>query len=146
MRALVSASWTIRSAWRPIASGTAARSPRRTSACRSIPAARDSSSNPGSAASVGWGGCGASPSAPVAQHADHGAQVLERLVGAGADHSSGTRDLLGRGVRAKLQRAGVQAQQRDPVGQHVVHLARDARALGVADLLDAQLLLGLGVT
>ena len=64
---------------------------------------------------------------------------------AGADHRGGARDLLGRGVRAELQRAGVQAQQRDPVGQHVVHLARDARALGVADLLDAQLLLGLGV-
>ena len=28
--------------------------------------------------------------------------------------------------------------------EHVVHLARDPRALGVADLLDAQLLLGLG--
>ena len=73
-------------------------------------------------------------------------QVLERLVCAGADHCGRARDLLGRRVRAELQRAGVQAQQRDPVGQHVVHLARDARALGVADLLDAQFLLGLGMT
>ena len=103
---------------------------RATSACRRMPAARDSSSSAGSAASVGCGGCGASPSAPVAQHADHRAQVLERLVRAGADHRGGARDLLGRRVRAELQRAGVQAQQRDPVGEHVVHLARDPRALG----------------
>src|SRR5690349_20774392 len=64
LRALVSASWTILSAWRPIASGTAARSGRPTSACTRIPAARDSSSSPGSAASVGWGGCGPWPSVP----------------------------------------------------------------------------------
>ena len=64
---------------------------------------------------------------------------------AGADHCGRARDLLGQRVRAELQRAGMQAQQRDPVGQHVVHLARDARALGVADLLEAQLLLGLGM-
>ena len=78
----------------------------------------------------------------VAQQADHRAQVLERLVGAGADHGGGARDLLGRRVGPELERAGVQAQQRDPVGEHVVHLARDARALGVAGLLDEQLLLG----
>jgi hypothetical protein len=65
------------------------------------------------------------------------------LVRAGADHRGCARDLLGRRVRAELQRASVQAQQRDPMREHVVHLARDARALGVADLLDAQLLLGL---
>ncbi len=64
---------------------------------------------------------------------------------AGADHCGRARDLLGRRVRAELQRAGMQAQQRDPVGQHVVHLARDPRALGEARLLDAQVLLGLGM-
>jgi len=37
----------------------------------------------------------------------------------------------------------VQAEQRDPVREHVVHLARDPGALGVADLLGAQLLLRL---
>ena len=111
-----------------------------------MPAARDSSSSAGSAASVGWGGCGGSPSVAVAQQADHGAQVLERLVRAGADHAGGARDLLGRRVGAELQRAGVQAQQRDPVREHVVHLARDPRPLGVAGLLDAQLLLGPGAT
>ena len=47
--------------------------------------------------------------------------------------------------RAVGQGAGVQAQQRDPVGEHVVHLAGDPGALGVAGLLDEQLLLGLGV-
>jgi hypothetical protein len=80
---------------------------------------------------------------PVAKQADHGAEVLERLVGAGADHRGGPCDLLGRRLRAELERAGVQAQQRDPVGEGVVHLARDAGALGVPDLLDAQLLFSL---
>ena len=65
----------------------------------------------------------------LAQHADHLAQVLERLVGARADHAGRARDLLRRRVGAELQRARVHAQQRDPVGEHVVHLARDARAL-----------------
>jgi hypothetical protein len=80
---------------------------------------------------------------PVAQQADHRAQVFECLVCAGADDRGGARDLLGRRVRAKLKRAGVHAQQRDPVAEHVVHLTRDARALRVAQLLDTQLLFGL---
>ena len=63
---------------------------------------------------------------------------------AGADHGSGARDLFWRRVRPELEHAGVQAEQRDPVREHVVHLTRDPGALGVADLLDAQLLLCLG--
>jgi hypothetical protein len=43
----------------------------------------------------------------------------------------------------ELEGAGVQGQQRDAVGEDVVHLARDAQALGLARLLDAQALLGL---
>ena len=54
------------------------------------------------------------------------------------------RDLLRRRVGPELQRAGVQAEQRDPVREHVVHLARDPGALRAARLLDPQLLLGLG--
>ena len=64
---------------------------------------------------------------------------------AGADHRGRVRDLLRRRLRPELQRAGMQAQQRDPVGEHVVHLARDPGALCVAGVLDEQLLLGPGV-
>ena len=64
---------------------------------------------------------------------------------AGADHRGRARDFLGRCVRPELQRAGMQAQQRDAVGEHVVHLARDPGALGIAGLLDEQLLLRRGV-
>ena len=64
---------------------------------------------------------------------------------AGADHRGGPGDLFRRRVGAELERAGVQAQQRDPMREDVVHLPRDPRALRVPDLLDAQLLLGLGV-
>jgi hypothetical protein len=80
----------------------------------------------------------------LAQHADHLAQVLERLVGARAHHAGRARDLLRRRVGAELEGARVHAQQRDPVGEHVVHLARDAGALVGLRLLHAHLLLGLG--
>ena len=79
----------------------------------------------------------------LAQHADDVAQLLERGVRAGADDARRLGDLLGGGVGVELERAGVQAQQRDAVGQDVVHLARDPQALGLAGLLDAQALLGL---
>ena len=59
--------------------------------------------------------------------------------------AGGARDLLRRRVGPELQCAGVQAEQRDAVGEDVVHLACDPRPLGVPGLLDAQLLLGLGV-
>ena len=63
---------------------------------------------------------------------------------AGADHAGRAGDLLRRRVGPELERAGVQAEQRDPVREHVVHLARDPRPLVLARLLDPQLLLGLG--
>jgi len=47
-------------------------------------------------------------------------------------------------VDAVAERAGVHRDQRDPVSEHVVHLARDAGALGGAGLCDACLLLALG--
>ena len=50
-------------------------------------------------------------------------------VRAGPDHPGRPRDLRRRRVRAELQRPGVQAEQRDPVGQHVVHLPGDPGAL-----------------
>ena len=79
----------------------------------------------------------------LAQHADHLAQLLERRVRARADHRRGLGDLLGRRVAVELERPGVQAQERDAVGEDVVHLARDAQPLGLARLLDAQALLAL---
>ena len=79
----------------------------------------------------------------LAQHADHLAQLLHHRVRGGADHARGLGDLLRRRVGAELERARVQAQQRDAVGEHVVHLARDPAPLGLARLLDVQALLGL---
>jgi len=70
-----------------------------------------------------------------AQHADDLAQVLQRLVGALPDHPGGAGDLLGGGVRVVLQRAGVHAQQRQPVAEHVVHLPGDLPAGAVLGLL-----------
>jgi hypothetical protein len=83
----------------------------------------------------------------VAEHPDHAAQVVERVVRAGADDRGGAGDLVGCGrgaLRAELERPRVQRDEREAVGEDVVHLARDAGALVVARLLDAQLLLGLG--
>jgi len=65
-------------------------------------------------------------------------------VDARADHPGGTGELLGRSVRAVLERPGVGREQRKPVGEDVVHLAGDARTLGRARLGDAAGLLGLG--
>ena len=79
----------------------------------------------------------------LAQHADHLAQLLHDRVRGGADHARGLGDLLWRRVRTELERARVQAQKRDAVGEHIVHLARDPAPLGLARLLDVQALLGL---
>ena len=80
-----------------------------------------------------------------AQHVDDLAQVLERLVGARPHDRRRGRDLLRRPAGVDLERAGVQAQQRQAVGEHVVHLARDPRALARAGLAHAQVALGLGL-
>ncbi|RAO48847.1 hypothetical protein ONO86_02716 [Micromonospora noduli] len=79
-----------------------------------------------------------------AEHPDHLAQVLEGGVRAAPDHPGGPGHLVGRRVRAELQRTRVQAEQRDPMGQHVVHLPGDPGAFEVAGLGDPQLLLRLG--
>ena len=52
--------------------------------------------------------------------------------------------LLRREVWPNLQGAGVQREQRDPMGEHVVHLARDEGALGHPGTVGLQTLLGLG--
>jgi hypothetical protein len=46
--------------------------------------------------------------------------------------------------RADLEASGMQRQQRDPVGQDVVHLAGDPCALGHLRAVFVQTLVGLG--
>ena len=53
--------------------------------------------------------------------------------------------LLGAEVIPVGQRPGVHANQRDPVGQHIVHLPGDALAFGGLSLGDPQLLLPFGL-
>ena len=65
-------------------------------------------------------------------------------MGALPDHLGGAGDLLGRGVGPELQGAGVDAQQRQPVAEHVVHLAGDLVAGPLLGLLGPQVGLGLG--
>ena len=60
------------------------------------------------------------------------------------DHLGGAGDLLGRGVGAELQGAGVDAQQRQPVAEDVVHLAGDLVTGPLLGLLGPQMGLGLG--
>ena len=55
-----------------------------------------------------------------------------------------SRTCVRRQVRTHLEPAGVQRHQGDPVGEHVVHLARDPGPLGHPRLLLVQLLIGLG--
>ena len=62
-------------------------------------------------------------------------QLLERRLGALADHAGRLGDLLGRCVGVKLERAGVHGTAREAVGEHVVHLAGDPPPLGRAGLV-----------
>ncbi len=93
-------------------------------------------------------GCGARspPSARTrTQHAEHLAQVVHRLRGRSRRSAAAVaRTCAGRRVAADLEAAGVQGDQRHLVGEHVVHLAGDARPLAEPGLLGAQLPLGLG--
>jgi hypothetical protein len=108
-----------------------------------IPARRDSSTSAGTSGQRGLRRLGSGARGALAQHADDVAQLLQRGVRAGADHRRGLGDLLGGSVGVELERASVQAEQRDAMRQDVVHLAGDAQPLGLAGLLDAQARLGL---
>jgi hypothetical protein len=83
---------------------------------------------------VGEGRLGQLPDG-CAQDPDDLAQVLERLVGVLPDHLGGAGDLLGGGVGAELERAGVDAQQRQSVAEDVVHLPGDLVAGALLGLL-----------
>ena len=91
----------------------------------------------------GAGGVGSWPGL-LAEHSDHAAQLLECLAGGRAQQLGGLPHLLRRQVGPDLERAGVQRQQRDPVGEHVVHLAGDPGALGHPGPVLVQPLVGLG--
>ena len=81
---------------------------------------------------------------PLAEHADHVTQLLERLAGAGPDDAGGAAHLVGRQVRPHLETAGVQRDEGHPVREDLVHLPGDAGPLGMPRLLGEQPLLGLG--
>ena len=65
-------------------------------------------------------------------------RALTRITAAARAISSGEASGI------ELERAGVDAQQGDPVREHVVHLARDPRSFAELSLADAQVLLVLG--
>ena len=73
-------------------------------------------------------GCGASVllTGLLAEHPDHAAQLLEGLARRRAQELGGLPHLGRRQVGPDLQGSRVQRHQGDPVGEHVVHLARDA--------------------
>ena len=84
------------------------------------------------------------PARLFAEHPDHATQLLERLARGRAQQLGGLPHLLRRQIGPDLQAPGVQRHQRDPVGEHVVHLARDQGALGHPRTVGVQALLGLG--
>ena len=77
------------------------------------------------------------------QHADHVPQLLQRLVGRQPQQLGALPHLVGRQVTRNLERPGVQRDQGDAVGEHVVHLPRDARSLGEACTFGVEQLIGL---
>ena len=142
LRALVRLSWTIRNAFRPIEAGTSSSGTELDIRMRA-PARRSSSISASRSLSVGCGRSNGPGRVGVAEHAEDLPQVDERLVGVLLDHVRRPGGLLGCQVRPEGERAGVHRHQRDPVRQHVVHLAGDPRALVRASLRDPQRLLAL---
>ena len=98
--------------------------------------------------SVGCGVAGAgsvSPEAESSRSTPMTPRNSSRACWAVARSSSAvSRTSFARQVGTHLQATGVQRHQRDPVREHVVHLARDARALGQPGLVGEHPLLGLG--
>ena len=146
LRALVSPSWTIRYALRPTAAGTAAAVvERRLAAAPACPPPATPRPAPGRSASVGWGARARRRRRPrrAARRSPRRRScsawwALARITPAARATSSG--GASGRNSSAP----GVQAQQRDPVRQHVVHLPGDPGPFQLPGLRDPQLLLGLG--
>src|SRR4051794_7332605 len=101
-----------------------------------IPAERDSSTSAGIASSVGCGGPSgtSSRSTPITSRSSSSAAW-----GGGADDAGGLGHVCR--IRVELERARVDGEQRDAVGEDVVHLAGDAQPLRLARPLLAQALL-----
>ena len=96
----------------------------------SIPAARDSVDQRGQVGERRLRRLGPSPSAPSRSTPITSRRSCSAWCALARITPAASRDLLGRRVGAELERARVHAQQRDPVREHVVHLARDPRPLG----------------
>jgi hypothetical protein len=79
-------------------------------------------------------GCHGGRARRIPQHAEHAAQLGERGAGVVTHDPRGGADLGRVEVVAVLQRPRVQGDEGEPVGEHVVHLARDAGALVVRRL------------
>ncbi len=77
----------------------------------------------------------------IAQHPKHAAQLVEGRAGVVAHHAGGRADLCRVEVVAVLQRPRVQGDERQPVGEHVVHLPGDPGALAVRRLRGSEGLL-----
>ena len=77
------------------------------------------------------------------QHPQDLAQLGERELRVGLDRGGGLGRLRAGEVVAVDERARVQRHERDPVREHVVHLARDPRPLGLPDPVGDQRLLAL---
>ena len=80
----------------------------------------------------------------VAQHPNHVAQLLQRLVGRQPQQGGTLAHLGWRQVACDLERTGMQRHQGDAVGQHVVHLPRDAGSLSQTGPFGADELIGFG--
>jgi hypothetical protein len=106
-----------------------------------IPADRDSASR-----SASWpkSGCGGPEPLLVSSRSTVIlAQVVQGVGRRGPDDRGGAGYVGGGRVRPELQCPGVHAEQRQPVGQHIVHLPGDAPPLGLARLFGTALLIGL---
>ena len=77
------------------------------------------------------------------QQAHHLAELFECLAGCRAQQLGGFAYRGRRQVGSDLEPTGVQRQQRDPVGEHVVHLSGDPGALCQSCSVFVQTLIGL---
>jgi hypothetical protein len=66
------------------------------------------------------------PNPVLAERCDDLSELVQSFLDIGSDDTSGLGAFLGRGIRAILQRPGIGGHQREPMGQHVVHLPGDS--------------------
>jgi hypothetical protein len=66
------------------------------------------------------------PNPVLAERCDDLSELVQSFLDIGSDDTSGLGAFLGRGIRPILQRPGIGGHQREPMGQHVVHLPGDS--------------------